>query len=139
MELTIQLPEPVGQELLRLPDRDAFVGSAIARALEERRRTQDGRNSTRPRTGRRLDPSEVRELNLPQPKARDRELAWRQSNHEMLRSRFAGQWVVLEGEEIVAHGKDAARAVEEARAKGISTPFVFFVEGLRPDVVRMGL
>ncbi len=138
MELTIQVPEPVGRELLRLPDRDAFVGSAIARALEERV-TQDVRGPAKPRTGRRLDPSEVRELDLPQPKARDRELAWRRAHQEMLRNCFAGQWVVLEGEEIVAHSNDAAQAVEEARTKGISTPFVFFVEGLRPDVVRMGL
>ncbi len=145
MELTIQLPEPVGRELLRLPDPDAFVGSAVAKALEERRVTSPRRADGTPgvrgatRTGRRLDPSEVRELDLPRPKTRDRELAWRRSHQEMLRDRFAGQWLVLEGEEIVAHSKDAAQAVAEARAKGIPTPFVFFVEGLRPDVVRMGL
>ncbi len=138
MEVTLRLPEPVGRELARLPDRDAFAGSAIARALEERRVTE-ARGPARPRTGRRLHPSEVRELGLPQPKARDRELAWRRAHQEMLRSRFAGQWVILEGEEIVAHGRDAAEAVEEARAKGIATPFVFFVEGLPPDVIRMGL
>ncbi len=47
--------------------------------------------------------------------------------------------MVLEGEEIVAHGKDAVPAVEEARAKGVTVPYVFYVVPPRPPgVVRMG-
>lgn len=37
---------------------------------------------------------------------------------------YAGQWIVLEGEEIISHHTDAVAAVEEARAKGIKRPFV---------------
>jgi hypothetical protein len=44
----------------------------------------------------------------------------------VLRS-FAGQWVVLEGEAIVAHGKDPQQVVVEARAKGIRVPYIFYV------------
>ena len=36
MEVTIRFSEQVGQELLRLPDRDAFVSRAVTRALKER-------------------------------------------------------------------------------------------------------
>ena len=69
---------------------------------------------------------------------REREDAWCRSHPEVLR-RFAGQWLVLEGEEIVAHGTDPAQLVEKARANGVRIPYVFYVEPLRPDVVRMGL
>ena len=78
------------------------------------------------------------ELKLPPIKDRKRELAWRRSHLDELQSRFAGQWVVLEGEEVVASSEDAARAIETARASGIAVPFVFFVERSRPGVVHLG-
>jgi hypothetical protein len=62
----------------------------------------------------------------PQAIYRGRELEWRRTHGEVLRA-FAGEWVVLEGEEIIAHGDDPIRVVAEARAKGIK------------DVVRIGL
>ena len=71
---------------------------------------------------------------------RKREDAWRRSHRDLLQARFAGQWVVLEGEEVMAHSENAARAVEKARAKGVAVPFVFYVEPPRqPGVVRLGL
>lgn len=138
MKVILQLPEPVGRELLRLPDRDAFASLVVAKALEERRRSAESRAET-PRTGRRLDPSEERALRLPAPRSRDRELAWRRDHQKELQSRFAGQWVVLEGEDVVASSPDAARAVEEARAKGVPVPYVFYVDQTRPGVVQLGL
>lgn len=69
---------------------------------------------------------------------RYRELEWRRTHGDVLRS-FEGQWVVLENEEIVAHGKDARKAVADARAKGIRVPYIFYVEAQTEDVVRMGL
>ncbi|MCP3958381.1 MAG: hypothetical protein GY719_11060 [bacterium] len=139
MKLTLQVPESVGRELLRLPDRDTFVSRTVAKALEERRQRarSEGRGSAR--IGRRLDPSEERTLRLPRIKNRKREIAWRRSHQQELQSRFEGQWVVLEGEEVVAASQDAARAVEEARAKGIAIPYVFFVDRPRPGVVQLGL
>lgn len=139
MKVTLQLPEPIGEELHKLPDRDAFVSAAVAKALEDRRRGEHSKNTSRPRTGRRLAPSEVSELNLPPITDRERELAWRRSHQDELQSRFAGQWVVLEGEEVVAASEDAARAVETAREKGVAVPFVFYVGRSRPDVVYLGL
>ncbi len=42
--------------------------------------------------------------------------------------RLAGEWIVLEGDQLVAHGKNAARVFAKARRKGIAVPFVFYVE-----------
>jgi hypothetical protein len=52
---------------------------------------------------------------------------------------FAGQWVVLEGEKIVAHGNDPLQVVTEARAKGVQVPYIFRVEITAENEVRMGL
>ena len=57
---------------------------------------------------------------------RTRELEWRRAHREVL-CNFVGQWVVLEGEEIVTHGKDPQQVVVEARAKGIRIPYIFYV------------
>ena len=115
----------------------------MVKALEVRRARSaaaaGSRGSREGQDGRRLSPSEVRELGLPPLNNREREIAWRHSHRDELQRRFAGQWVVLEGEEIVAHSEDAAQAVEEARGKGIAVPFVFYVDRPRPGVFRLGL
>ena len=69
---------------------------------------------------------------------RERELEWCQTHAEVLQA-YTGQWVVLEGEEIIANGGDPAELVDQARSKGIPVPFVLYIEDLDPDVVRMGL
>ena len=72
------------------------------------------------------------------PPRRARELAWRRAHEDELQA-YAGQWVVLEGEQIIAHGEDPAAVVERARSQGVRVPYVFYVEQYRPDVVLMGL
>ena len=62
---------------------------------------------------------------------RQREFEWMRMHADEMR-RLAGQWVVFEGEQLVAHGKNAARVVASARRKGVAVPLVFFVEP--PDV-----
>jgi hypothetical protein len=69
---------------------------------------------------------------------RTRELEWRKNNSDALRS-FAGQWVALEGEEIISHGPDPVAVAADARARGISTPYIFYVEFLAKDVIRIGI
>ena len=70
---------------------------------------------------------------------RQRELQWLQSNRKELQG-FAGEWIVLDGERIIAHGRNAAEVVREARSKGVHVPFLHRVEGKRPKgVVRIGL
>lgn len=63
---------------------------------------------------------------LPQPSAfnpRRQEIAWLKKPD----ARFLGQWVVIEGNEVIAHASEGKVAYEEARAKGIRSPFLAFV------------
>jgi hypothetical protein len=69
---------------------------------------------------------------------RGREQEWRRIHREILQT-FAGEWVVLEGEKIVAHGNDPVQVVAQARAQGIKVPYLFYVEAVDTSVVRMGL
>jgi len=69
---------------------------------------------------------------------RTRELEWRRRNTSVLKA-FANEWIVLEGEQIVAHGPNPVEVINEARAKGIGTPYIFFVEPADENVVRIGL
>ena len=86
-----------------------------------------------------LSRSESEHPSRSQARRRERELRWLRTHREDLR-KFAGQWIVIESEEIVARGPDAAEVVREARSKGVRVPFVYRVEGSRPKgVVYMGL
>jgi hypothetical protein len=70
---------------------------------------------------------------------RRREMEWIRTHTAVLR-RYAREWVCLEGERIVAHGRDVVRVVASARRKGVKIPYVFYVEEPRDeDVVYMGL
>lgn len=69
---------------------------------------------------------------------RIREIEWRRNHAEDLRA-LAGQWVALEEENIVAHGRDALEVVRETRARGIKKPYIFYVESVGDDVVQIGL
>ena len=37
---------------------------------------------------------------------------------------YSGQWVALNGEELLSHGSDARGVRDEARAKGVQTPLM---------------
>lgn len=69
---------------------------------------------------------------------RERELKWRRTHAETLKS-LENQWVVLEGEQIVAHGNDPVQVINEAKSKGVNTPYIFFVEQKSENVARIGL
>lgn len=43
---------------------------------------------------------------------------------EKNRQKFIGQWVCLDGDELISHGTDALKIYKEAREKGIEVPFV---------------
>src|ERR1700693_5160343 len=64
---------------------------------------------------------------------------WLNEHPERLRP-YAGEYVVVEGRRVVAHNKEAAVAVETARRRGITSPYIFFVEPpLPPNTFRIGL
>lgn len=47
--------------------------------------------------------------------------------------------MIVEGEELVAHGPDPAAIVATARTRGIRVPYLFFVEPADEGVVKLGL
>jgi hypothetical protein len=69
---------------------------------------------------------------------RHRELEWRRTHMETLKQ-FENEWVVLEGEDIIAHGPDATQVIREAKSRGIRMPYIFFVERESDNLVRIGL
>jgi Family of unknown function (DUF5678) len=69
---------------------------------------------------------------------RSREVEWRRRHPDAFRS-IEGQWVALEGEQIVAHGTDVDDVISNARQQGIRIPYVFLVERFDHDVINMGL
>lgn len=66
------------------------------------------------------------------------EQEWRRSHPDVLLD-YAGQWVILEGEEIVGHGKDPVKLVERAREAGVEVPYIFYVDPPREGIVKIGL
>jgi hypothetical protein len=74
----------------------------------------------------------------PAPSFRVRELAWRRAHPEVFTG-HQNEWVVLEGEEIIGHSADAADVIRQAKARGIRTPYIFFVEPEADNSVRIGL
>jgi hypothetical protein len=52
------------------------------------------------------------------------------SEQEWLRAHgqaYSGQWVALNGEDLLSHGPEARRVRDEARAKGVQTPLMVHV------------
>jgi hypothetical protein len=72
------------------------------------------------------------------PGFRQREWEWRRTHAKILKQ-FENEWVVLEGEEIIAHGSNAAQVIHEARSRGIRTPYIFFVEPEFDESFKIGL
>ncbi len=52
---------------------------------------------------------------------------------------FAGEWVVLQGTEVVSHGSDPVLVVAEARSRGILAPYIFRVQHRENGTVTFGL
>lgn len=56
-------------------------------------------------------------------RTREDERAWLEAHED----EFLDQWVVLEAGQLVAHGTDARTVYNEARSKGIGTPYLVHV------------
>ncbi len=61
------------------------------------------------------------------PGSRHLEVQWIDQHRDELRRRFAGQWIVVEGDKLVAHDRDLQKAVKRAHMLGVRYPFVSFV------------
>lgn len=69
---------------------------------------------------------------------REVEIQWRRNHAYELRG-YAGQWVVLEKQEVVAASASLREAVKQARASGVMVPYVFRVDETLETVARIGL
>jgi hypothetical protein len=69
---------------------------------------------------------------------RHQEREWIRTHKEVVQ-KLAGQWIVVEGEELVSHGNDPLQVVAEARAKGIQIPDIIRVGAARKGEVQIGL
>lgn len=56
-------------------------------------------------------------------RTRSAEMAWAASPD----AQFIGKWVVLEGSQVVVSGSNPKKRYEDARAMGVSSPFLIFV------------
>src|SRR5437867_11786527 len=55
------------------------------------------------------------------------ETRWREAHPEVF-SPYAGQWIALQGEKIIATGLYLSGVICRARSHGIPSPYVFFIE-----------
>ena len=78
----------------------------------------------------------VKDSSLP-ARLRAVEVEWMRKHPEKLRA-YAGQYIVVEGTRIVAHGADAGRVVRAARRRGVTIPFILFLEKPDPDMIYVG-
>jgi predicted DNA-binding antitoxin AbrB/MazE fold protein len=54
---------------------------------------------------------------------REREQEWLRLNGP----RYAGQWVAIEGDQLVSHGENAKVVLQQARAEGVQHPLVMHI------------
>lgn len=57
---------------------------------------------------------------VPSYRTHEDERAWVEAHRE----EFLGQWVALDGAKLVAHGTEARAVYDEARARGIESPYL---------------
>jgi hypothetical protein len=58
------------------------------------------------------------------PISRDREMRWLAEN----RNKYVGQWVVVEGDQLIASGANSREVFQAAKRAGIEVPFLVQVE-----------
>jgi plasmid stability protein len=117
MNLKIDLPSELEQRLEAEAKRRGLSADALARILlEEKLKSEDQQNgaSALPR---------VLAKNLP-VKDRSREAQWLQAH----RDEYAGQWVALEGERLIASGDDLKQVANAARRLGAPDALMMRVE-----------
>jgi hypothetical protein len=66
------------------------------------------------------------ETKLPYP--REREMRWFAA--EQNRAKYGGQWVALDGDQLLSHGENLRQVYAEAKAKGVESPFTGYVDPL---------
>jgi Family of unknown function (DUF5678) len=68
--------------------------------------------------------AESRPTSIKQTVSRDREMQWLAEN----RNKYVGQWVVVEGDRLIASGSNSREVFQAAKQAGIEVPFLVQVE-----------
>jgi Family of unknown function (DUF5678) len=117
MSLIIDLPNELEQKLEAEAKRQGLSTDALARILLEEKLTPKEQN------GASAQPPRVLASNLP-IKDRAREVEWLKEH----RDEYAGQWVALNGEELIASGDYLKQVVSTARRLGVPDALMMRVE-----------
>jgi hypothetical protein len=59
------------------------------------------------------------------------EVGWVEEHRAELWQRYAGQWIVVERDTLVAHHRNLQEAVDRANRLGVRYPFVLFIRPKR--------
>ena len=116
MSLIIDLPSELERKLEAEARRQGLSTDALARImLEQTLKLEDGNGSSHlPR---------VLAKNLP-VKDRSREVEWLRKNRDV----YAGLWVALDGDSLIASGHDLKQVAETARQQGCPDALMMRVE-----------
>jgi len=116
MSLIIDLPNELEQRLEAEAKRQGLSTETLARnMLEEKLKSEDQNGaSAQPR---------ILAKNLP-IKGRASEVEWLQKH----RDEYAGQWIALDGEKLIASGDDLKQVVSTARRLGVPDALMMRVE-----------
>jgi hypothetical protein len=116
MSLIIDLPNELEQRLEAEAKRQGLSADTLARnMLEEKLKSEDQNGtSAEPR---------ILAKNLP-IKDRASEVEWLQKH----RNEYAGQWIALDGEKLIASGDDLKQVVSTARRLGVPGALMMRVE-----------
>ena len=64
---------------------------------------------------------------------RETELRWLQEHSDRI-VEFVGQWIAINGNELVSHGRSLREVREAVRQRGIEQPLMFYVAGDEPEI-----
>ena len=67
---------------------------------------------------------------------RERELMFERTHPDAL-LQYAGHWIALEGETVIASSTNLTQTIADARSRGIKVPYVFYVSA--DDTAELGL
>jgi hypothetical protein len=116
--LSIRVPQLQKRELERLAaEQDIPVGQLVRRALLQ---LVESPGSVQASPHSRATVS----LRPGQRVSRDAEMDWLEAHIPELTSSIPGQWIILDGTQLIAHGEDYLAVLKEARQKGVVVPFV---------------
>ena len=115
MEIVISIPDEVGRQLLSRATKEGLGVSDFVAKVARREAKRATLEESRPSPN----------VNWQEKSDKLRQaMTWIKAH----RAEYAGQWVCLDGDQLISHGSEAKKVYAEADAKNISSPFVEYIE-----------